>query len=280
VATGATEADAFAADEQSAAAETSEAFPETEPAADHTAELSPTATTQAQDQTSVLFFGSRADVSAKELGESATLRFDPEKYLVGMLREAFLVATKWEVPTQFDCGAGFMVVDAERNELHSSLDEAEMQALASAPLTRRSKVQTLSNLDYARFKQALQDSGKAQCGRLDDGIWRAALWGSAGRLPAGTNPARTVFLRQWPNLTRLTPTPQAPRLAALWALRGGNVLDSCRQFNLEQRHVIGFYNGVWALNLITDDGSFARRTQRKGARNRGLLTRLLGWLRR
>lgn len=240
----------------------------------------PAVNAKPSDSASEALFGSRADVPAKELAESAALRFDPEKYLVGVLREAFMVATKWEVPTQFDCGAGFIVVDAERNELHSSLDDAELQALASTPLGKRSKVQTLSNLDYVRFKQALQDSGKARCTRLDDAIWRAAMWGSAGRLPAGTNPSRTVFLRQWPNLTRITPVPQGPRLAALWALRGGTVLDSCKQFNLPQRHVIGFYNGVWALNLLTEDGSFARRTQRKGARNRGLLTRLLGWLRR
>ena len=282
------------ADEQAANAVVAEQAPEpdeattvsgflaTEPAQppSEPSEDLPAANATPSDSASEALFGSRADVPAKELAESAALRYDPEKYLVGVLREAFMVATKWEVPTQFDCGAGFLVIDAERNELHSSLDEDELQALASTALSKRSKVQTLSNLDYVRFKQALQDSGKARCTRLDDAIWRAAMWGSAGRLPAGTNPSRTIFLRHWPNLTRITPVPQGPRLAALWALRGGTVLDSCKQFNLPQRHVIGFYNGVWALNLLTEDGSFARRTQRKGARNRGLLTRLLGWLRR
>jgi hypothetical protein len=98
-------------------------------------------------------------------------------------------------------------------------------------------------------------------------------------MPAGTDATRTVYLRHWPNLTRLTALPQAARLSAMWALRGSSVVDSARQFKIEQRFVIGFFNGVWALNLLTDDGSHVRRAQRKGARNRGLLTRLLGWLR-
>ena len=41
-----------------------------------------------------------------------------------------------------------------------------------------------------------------------------------------------------------------------------------------------FYNGAWALNLITEDGGHVKRAQRKNARNRGMLTRLIGWLRR
>jgi hypothetical protein len=225
-------------------------------------------------------FGTRDDVSVKDLAESPELRYDPEQHLVGALREAFLVATKWQVPTQIDCGGGFIVVNAERNELHASLDEAQLQELSRTPLARRSKVQTLTNLEYVQFKQSLEASGKGHVHRLDDSLWKAALWGSAGRLPKGTQPARTLYLRQWPNLTRITPIPQGARLSAMWALRGASVVDSCKQFSLPQRQVIGFYNGVWALNLLTEDGSLARRATRKGARNRGLLTRLLGWLRR
>jgi hypothetical protein len=47
--------------------------------------------------------------------------------------------------------------------------------------------------------------------------------------------------------------------------------------NLPQRQVIAFYNGMLALDLITEDGGHIRRAQRKN-QNRGLLTRLLGWL--
>ena len=42
-----------------------------------------------------------------------------------------------------------------------------------------------------------------------------ALETSAGRLPVGVDPATTVYLKSWPNLTRLHRTPHALRIADL-----------------------------------------------------------------
>ncbi len=282
--TASTQPEAAQASDATVGTDPTQAFSPTEPqlAAPSTAEvdLLLEVSTPATHAADVAFFGAAKGPAGEADATAPTQRYEPENYLIGALREAYLVASKWQVPTQIECEQGHIVVDAERNELHCGFGERELQALASQPLGKRSKVQTLTKLEYGKAKQDMAADGRgASCLRLDDSLWRCALWASAGRMPAGADATRTVYLRHWPNLTRLTPLPNAARLAAMWALRGSSVVDSARQFKIEQRFVIGFFNGVWALNLLTDDGSLVRRAQRKGARNRGLLTRLLGWLR-
>ncbi len=205
--------------------------------------------------------------------------FDPEACLIGPLREAFMVAAKWQVPTQFECALGPVVVDAERNEAHLGFPCEQMVALAARPLGKRGKVHTLSAGEYTRFKQKAEDGSLTRV-RLDDLLWRVGIACGQGRLPARTERGRTVFLSQWPNLTRLMALPQAPRVAALWALRGASVNETAALLSIKPRDVVDFYNGAWALNLVTEDGHHVKRALRKNARNRGLLTRLIGWLRR
>lgn len=226
-----------------------------------------------------LLFGNLPDASAQQWRDTAERQYDPAEHLVGMLREAFLVSSKWQVATRFEADGVSLLVDAARNEVLSTADAHRLETLARSPLSRRTKVQTATEADAKRFRQGSDLARGVSASRLDELLWCTAMLAAAGRLPRGTDPQRLTFLRQWPNLTRITRIPECERLAALWALKGSSVMDAA-QHKIQQKHAVGFFNGIWALNLITDDGSLARRMQRKGARNRGLLGRLLGWLRR
>jgi hypothetical protein len=225
------------------------------------------------------YLGTLDDATPAVWRDSPVRQYDPAAYLVGLLREAYLVSSKWQVPTQLEADGQAVLVDAARNVACAAVSLDDLEALASRPLTRREKVRTLTDEDVERFTHADEDQPAVQEFRLDDLLWRCALRGAIGRMPRGTDPQRTLYLRHWPNLTRTIQPPDAPRLAALFALRGSSLADAT-QLKLPQRHIVAFINGAWALNLLTDDGSLARRMQRKGARNRGLLSRLLGWLRR
>jgi hypothetical protein len=226
------------------------------------------------------YFGRRTDATAEELLTNAELHYAPEQYLVGALREAFLVAKKWQVPTRFECVHGSLVVDAERNQLLTHFDPSVLDALASLPLANRSKVVTLSNAELDQFaaQRTSADGGLAHL-RLDDQLWRAGLLASCGRMPINSDVRQKHYLQHWPNLTRLTPLPHSMRISALWASRGASLLETVELLRVEQRYVIGLYNAAWALNLITSNGSHLTVARQRHTSNRGLLTRLLGWLR-
>jgi hypothetical protein len=221
--------------------------------------------------------GNRTDVPFHQLSEDPELRYDPDVHLVSALREAYLVGAKWQVPTHLECAAGRIVVDATRNLVLCDFDPDRLEALYATPLGKRPKTRTLNRQEQAEVQERPRDDAGTR--RLDDMLWRAGLLTGSGRLPIDADPQRAIYLRQWPNLTRISAIPNAVRIAALWSARGASLAETTQLLNIPQRHVIAFYNGALALDLITEDGSHIHRAQRKAGRNRGLLSRLLGWLR-
>lgn len=223
------------------------------------------------------YCGARADMDAAALAADASLRFDPAQHLVGVLKDAFQVSGKWQVPAHLESAAGRITVDGTTNLIYCEFSAERFAELVRAPVDKRPKTRAFSRQEFADLQDTLTRTALVR--RLDQVLWQAALETSAGRLPVGVDPAATVYLKSWPNLTRLHRTPHALRIAALWATRGASLLETAQSLKIAQRHVFAFYNAALALDLITDDGGQIRRSQRGKAKdNRGLLTRLFGWL--
>lgn len=223
------------------------------------------------------YCGTRSDLDAAALAADTTLRFDPAQHLVGVLKDAFQVSGKWQVPAHLESAAGRITVDGTTNLIYCEFSAERFAELVRAPVDKRPKTRAFSRQEFADLQDTLTRTALVR--RLDQVLWQAALETSAGRLPAGVDPAATVYLKSWPNLTRLHRTPHALRIAALWATRGASLLETAQSLKIAQRHVFAFYNAALALDLITDDGGQIRRSQRGKAKdNRGLLTRLFGWL--
>lgn len=222
------------------------------------------------------YCGTQADVvDAAKLAESS-LRYDPAQHLVGVLKDAYLVSCKWQVPTHLDSPAGRITVDGTTNLIYCEFTAEQFAGLVDKPLDKRPKTRAFSRQEFADLQGTLSQRALVQ--RLDHVLWQTALETSAGRLPVGVDPVAPVYLKQWPNLTRLHRTPHALRIAALWTTKGAGLLETAQTLKIAQRHVFAFYNAALALDLITEDGAQVRRAQRKTKNNRGLLTRLFGWL--
>ncbi len=220
--------------------------------------------------------GSREDIDPATLGTRHDLRYNLDAMLLSSLTEAYLVGAKWQVPTQVELSQGTLVVDTTQNVAYLDLDASRWADLLTRPMIRRPKTRAVSRQEFAEMSERWKD--RVSVVRLDHLLWRSALETSVGRLPTGVNPGKTVYLKHWPNLTRLHQTPHGLRIAALWATRGASLLETATQLRVAQRHVFAFYNAAMALDLVTEDGAHVRRLQRKGTKNKGLLSKLFGWL--
>jgi len=220
--------------------------------------------------------GTRGDVDLSSLSTRPELRYPLEATVLSALIEAYLVGQKWQVPTHIDLPHGSLVVDTTQNLAYLDFDQSLWSDLLARPLPKRLKTRAVSRQEFLDMSERWK--GRVTVVRLDRLLWRAGLETSVGRLPAGVNPGKTVFLKHWPNLTRLHQTPHAIRIAALWATRGASLLETAALLKVAQRHVFAFYNAAVALDLVTDDGAHVRRAQRKATKNKGLLGRLFGWL--
>lgn len=222
------------------------------------------------------YCGTQADVAEASMLAEASLRYDPGLHLVGVLKDAYLVSCKWQVPTHLDSPAGRITVDGTTNLIYCEFTAEQFAGMVDKPLDKRPKTRAFSRQEFADLQGTLSQRALVQ--RLDHVLWQTALETSAGRLPVGVDPVAPVYLKQWPNLTRLHRTPHALRIAALWTTKGAGLLETAQTLKIAQRHVFAFYNAALALDLITEDGAQVRRAQRKTKNNRGLLTRLFGWL--
>jgi hypothetical protein len=223
-----------------------------------------------------LLCGTREDASPADLASSSALRYDPNQYLIAALKEAYLVSAKWRVPTQFDLPEGAVVVDTLQNHIYLGFDPAKLTQLYGLRMTKRPKTRVVSAGDFAKMRPRFESSGAVL--RADALLWRAAMETAGGRLPTGVNPDKPVYLKHWPNMTRLQRTPHSLRIAAAWAIKGASISETARVLNIPQRYIFAFYNAALELDLVTEDGSHIHRAKRKGPGNRGLLTRLFNWL--
>jgi hypothetical protein len=78
-------------------------------------------------------------------------------------------------------------------------------------------------------------------------LWKLALYTYRGYLPEGINVNKPVYLKYWPNLTRLEPTPNAMRIASLLCRQPVALAFIVRILNIPQRHVFNFFAAANAI---------------------------------
>ncbi len=109
-------------------------------------------------------------------------------------------------------------------------------------------------------------------------------WCSRGRIPAGTDLTRPVYLMQWPNLTRLEQIPHAARIAALIYDQPRTLTDTARQLRIRQRYVFAFFSACKAIGLsdisVRDVDRLFESEKPKHNKNKSILSKILGKLAR
>ena len=84
---------------------------------------------------------------------------------------------------------------------------------------------------------------------LEAFLWRLALYTYRGCLPEGIDVNKPVYLKYWPNLTRLEPTPNAMRIASLWCRQPVAPAFIVRILNIPQKHVFNFFAAANAIGF-------------------------------
>lgn len=86
--------------------------------------------------------------------------------------------------------------------------------------------------------------------RLDSLLWDLALWSAHGRLPAGVSGHERMKLTAWPNFTRLTLTPHALPIAALWVTGYLSPFEVARKLDIAQRYVFALCSAAETAGLF------------------------------
>jgi len=84
---------------------------------------------------------------------------------------------------------------------------------------------------------------------LEAFLWKLALYTYRGRIPKGTDVQEPVYLRYWPNLTRLEPIPNGMRIASLWSRQPTSLASLVGRLGIPQKQVFAFYTAANSIGL-------------------------------
>ena len=195
---------------------------------------------------------SKVDLTDPE--QAKQLYFEQDEYLGGQLIKAARACMEDRLAREIACASARVVILPKTRQVVSDVVETHLKALvllcpsafnlgADAPLLDV-QVRTLQQ-EAAPFTPKTAMS-------LDAFLWKIALRVARGRVPTGTDLTLPVVLRDWPNMTRLVLTPNALRIAALWAAKPHSLLDTAKRLDIPLSDVLVFYSAANALGLIAE----------------------------
>jgi hypothetical protein len=112
----------------------------------------------------------------------------------------------------------------------------------------------LARQDFSDRKISLRENAKPDKNvlfqlEMEAFLWKLALFTYRGYLPEGINVNKPVYLKYWPNLTRLEPTPNAMRIASLLSRQPVALAFIVRILNIPQKHVFNFFSAANAIGF-------------------------------
>ncbi|MCU7934770.1 MAG: hypothetical protein KZQ99_07810 [Candidatus Thiodiazotropha sp. (ex Dulcina madagascariensis)] len=222
------------------------------------------------------FVGTSPNIDPKDPEQLAKIYYNPEHYLQGHLQQALNLAVRHNKDIAVEGPWPAIHLFYESRKIRVSAKERQLRPYCTIPD---------ATLEVPlRF---LDEEKNSADGAREYSIaafhWQLALWASRGRLPIGTDLSQPIYLRRWPNFTRLVVTPYALAIAALWAEQPRSLVDTAQTLNIPQRYVFAFYSAAKAIQLAGEtrravDTLLAPSAVEK-SKHHGLLGRLLGRLR-
>ena len=194
------------------------------------------------------YCGMREDVNPHNPKEYHQIYYDPNKYLLSVVPKAGELARNKEVAVRIDIDSKPIIISPGATLILYTISEHMLRSLCLVPV--EATTITLKELQIEEFvklkKRAYQER---KLYPYDSFCWNMVLWSSRGRLPEETDPNAPVYIRYWPNLTRLTLTPHAMRIVALWRKQPRSLFNTAEELKIPQRYVFAFYTAAQTLNL-------------------------------
>jgi len=194
----------------------------------------------------------RPQVRKRRPSSGDAVSFKPHDFVLGGLLDGLAQARRAKRALHIRCwGSRNIVLDPARNEAHTDLNEKQLRDLGFISVHSNNGPSAVSTLlNRKRLAQLLESSEYALSTLpLDAFVWKLSLYTSRGRVPEGTDLTQPVYLRHWPNLTRLEPIPEAPRIVALWVRQPRSLLRLYGSLMAPLEHILDLYTAASALGL-------------------------------
>ncbi len=236
------------------------------------------------------YVGERPDVDVNNSEQLKAIFYSPNMLMQGIVEIACEKSKETEKIIQLNIFNHTFYFDHSEQKVYASAERAVIHPLC----VMHHENEATYNVKHADFKNELHATlNKNRNGtavksledlttNMDSFKWIVSLWCSRGRIPQGIDVTQPVYLRQWPNLTRLEMIPHSVQIAALLYEHPRTLIDVANQLGIEQRYVFAFFSACKSITL----SDVSRREvdklfvyeQQAEIKNKSILSKLLGRL--
>lgn len=188
------------------------------------------------------------DIDLNDPKQLINANYDPNDYFQGYLQSAlnlsrakgrpFLMQTQW-------CP---VFIFGHTEEVWLDASDSELNAFAGIKLkhkTMTSKIK-ITPIDTKTMKLG---GALDKFQSMDAFLWKLVCWTSKGRYPQDIDYNMPVYLKYWPNFSRLLITPHALRIAALLIQGPRTMSNIAETLNIKAQYVFVFISAAYALGI-------------------------------
>lgn len=226
------------------------------------------------------YIGSVPGLDVNDPKQFAAASYNPKHYFQGYVQSALMVTKAKKQVMRLNSGWKPLIIFPYNHEVWLDADDKQLRAFASVVMNKISVPGiTLTPADSITSSTP-EDLEKFHSN--DAFLWKLAVWTSKGRYPDALDIHRPVYLKRWPNFTRLIVTPHALRIAALLVASPRTLPETADVLKIKPQYVFAFISAAYALGLI---GQAQRKADEiiqpstiKKNEQQSLLSRIIGKL--
>lgn len=206
--------------------------------------------------------------------------YNPKQYYQGYVQSAVKVAFEKAKVLKLNSGWKPLVMLPHSHEVWLDADDKQLRAFASVAVARDGGGNSMT-LSRVNPKEEQFSSELNKFHEINAFLWKLACWTSKGRYPTTLDMELPLYLKQWPNFTRVIVTPQAMRISALLIAGPRNMKDIIRVLDIKPQYVFIFVSAAYATGIL---GQAKRQVDKvveaeipavKSVKRKGLLGRIL-----
>ncbi|WAK01328.1 hypothetical protein [Methylobacter sp. YRD-M1] len=228
------------------------------------------------------FIGSIPGLDVNDPKQFSNASYNPKEYFQGYFQSACLIAQTKKQVLHLNSGWKSLIIFPHNHEIWFDADDKQLRSFAGLPIKSLSGAGMSLTPASAHALSANKELDKFH--NVDAFLWKLAVWSSRGRYPVALDIDRPVFLKHWPNFTRLIVTPHALRISALLIAGPRTLPDIAETLKIKPQYVFVFISAAHALGLVKQakrqsDEIIQPPAIKKNTERQGLLTRILSKLR-
>ena len=194
------------------------------------------------------FLGHLSDIDFSDPSQLLNASFEPKNYLLSYVLSAYKVAGHQGSAQQLNSMWKPLLIFPQIRKIWLDADDKQLRVFAGMEQNKLFAGNISLSPVSTDMSQLERAADKFQ--EMEAFIWKLSIWTSKGRFPVHIDPNTPVFLKHWPNFTRLMLIPDALRMAALLANGPRAPLDMVKLLHIRPQYVFAFVSACHSLGLL------------------------------